>query len=303
MKRVCSVVLSAAAAIGLLAGCEWDTSGDGNSWSDSYNWVNFSGTYRNSNGGMLVTDYTTTPSTPGATNTFSRTESGGTLAAQSLAASGVVKYKPIVPGSVTVRIGSDIALSDNGEGVLAGSGGTGSVSYTGGTWSFSLQNTQWSALSRKISVSYAYSVSNDGTSGGNAKAGSTGKAIYSFVVAQQGQNLTITDNNGAKYTGRIGEIRSTSGATPDNSKSTAEGGKVLPKDGDVIVAPFNCKGTSAAGMGVTITGTFQGSVASGVFTGRTMQGTWIESGGKTGDINGTTVSVAIPTSESAAAEE
>ena len=302
MKRLYSMVLSAVAVVGLVAGCEWDSGGKGNSWSDSYNWVNFSGTYRNSGGGMLVTDYTTTPSTPGATNTFTRKESGGTLAAKGLAASGTVKYKPMVPGSFSVSVGSDVTLTDDGTGNLVGSGGTGTVSSSGGTWSFKLDDTQWSALSRKISVSYAYTVSNEGSSGGNARAGSTGKAIYSFVVTQQGQNLTITDNNGARYSGRLGEIRSTSGATPDNSKATENGGKVLPKDGDTIVSTFNCKGVSAAGKSVTITGTFQGTVASGVFTGRTMQGTWIEAGGKTGDINGTTVSVAVPTSETAAAE-
>lgn len=304
MKRIWNMVACAAAAAGLVAGCEWDTSSKNNaSWSDSYNWVNFSGTYRNTNGGMLVTDYTTTPSTPGSTNTVTRSEKGGKLPAQSLAASGVTKYKSIVPGSVTIRVGSDIALADNGEGTLTGSGGTGTVSYSGGTWSFQLANTQWSSQPRSIQVDYSYSISNEGNAGGNAKSGASGRAIYSFVVVQQGQNLTITDSNGATYKGRMGELRSTSGSTPGTMKSTADGAIVMPKDGDVIVATFNCKGTSAAGMGVTITGTFQGSVASGVFTGRTMQGTWIESGGKTGDINGSTVSVAIPTSSETVAEE
>lgn len=302
MKRVLSVVLGAAAVAAMVAGCEWDTGGKGNSWSDSHNWVNFSGTYRNSNGGMLVTDYTTTPSKPGSTNTLSHTESGGTLPANALSGSGSTKHRQLIPGSVTVRVGSDITLADDGSGALSGTGGSGSVSYAGGTWSFTLQDHQASVFSRKITVSYAYSVSNDGSAGGNARSGASGKSIYSFVVSQQGQNLTITDNNGAKYTGRLGELRSTSGATPDTSKATSGGGKVLPKDGDTIVGPFNCKGTSAAGMPVTITGTFQGTVAAGIFTGRTMQGTWIEAGGKTGDINGTANSVSIPTSSTAAEE-
>ena len=337
MKRVCIMVLSAAAAIGLTAGCEWETSGKGNSWSDSYNWANFSGTYRSASGGILVSAYTKTSTTSTTTTTTSeggsntstnttiktvtKTESGGTLPAKSLSASGTLSQTPIKPGSVTIKIGSDISLADNGAGALSGSGGTGTVSYDAGTWTFTLADVQWSALSRKITVSYAYTITSkgkstsSGDSGSDSKekssttttttttndegknAGSSGRAIYSFVVVQQGQNLTITDNNGATYTGRIGEMRSTSGATPETSKATAEGGKVLPKDGDTIVATFNCKGVSAAGMSVTITGTFQGTVASGVFTGRTMQGTWIEAGGKTGDINGTTVAVAIPTTE------
>lgn len=304
MKRVLSMVAFAAAVAGLVAGCEWDTSRKNNaSWSDSYNWVNFSGTYRGTSGGMLVTDYTTTPSTPGSTNTFTYSEKGGKLAAKTLAASGVTKYKSIVPGSVTIRVGSDIALADNGEGALSGSGGTGTVSYTGGTWSFQLDDTQWSASARSIQVDYSYTVSNEGSAGGNAKSGVSGRSIYSYVVVQQGQNLTITDNNGAQYKGRIGELRSTSGTTPANSKETSAGGIVLPKDGDTIVATFNCKGSSTAGKVVTITGTFQGTVAAGVFTGRTMQGTWIESGGKTGDINGSAASIAIPTSTETVVEE
>ena len=183
--------------------------------------------------------------------------------------------------SATARGSS--AGSTGRTGSAAGSAGTGTVSYEGGTWSFTLKDTQAKTYGRSIMVSYAYLVSNGGSSSG-AKSGSSGKAIYSFVVVQQGEKLTITDNNGAAYKGRIGELRSTSGVTSTNS---------LPRDGDVIVATFSSSGTSAAGKQVTITGTFQGNVASSVFTGRTMQGTWIEAGGKTGDINGTTTSVAI----------
>ena len=322
MKRLCGVLACAVAAIGLVAGCEWETSGDGNSWSDAYNWVNFSGTYRSASGGVLVTSYTKNPGTTTTTTTGtdsksksyvkSTTESGGTLAAATTAASGKTKKTPVMPGSLTIQIGDDISLADDGSGALSGTGGSGTVSYNAGTWTFTLADTQWSPLSRKITVSYSYSGTINGDGGSDdgqqntttttttttasvAGSGASGRAIHSFVVAQQGQNLTITDNNGARYTGRLGEMRSTSGATSATSKSTAGGGKVLPADGDTIVATFNCKGTSAAGKSVTITGTFQGTVAASVFTGRTMQGTWIEAGGKTGDINGTAASVTIPT--------
>lgn len=285
MKRILGIAMCAVVAAGLMAGCEWSTSSEHNSsWNDSYNWVNFSGTYRSAAGGMLVTDYTSTPSTPGATNTYTATESGGSLAGGSLSASGKASKHPIVPKSFTLQVGSDVSLADDGTGTLSGSGGTGTVSYDAGTWSFTLADTQWSQWKRNITISYAYQVGNSGSSSGT-KSGSSGKAIYSFVVAQQGEKLTITDNNGATYKGHISNLRSTSGMTSTNS---------MPRDGDVIVASFSTSGTSAAGKQVTITGTFQGNVASSVFTGRTMQGTWIEAGGKTGDINGTTTSVALP---------
>ena len=383
MKRVLSMAVCAVAAVALMTGCEWSSSSEHNeTWNDSYNWVNFSGTYRSVAGGMLVTDYTTTPSTPGATNNYNSTESGGTMASGSTSASGTTKYKPIIPGSFSAVVGEvtladdgngtlygeggsgtvsyaggtwsihvdsgsssetasasesggyldanatsksgstghksivpksftitvgDVVMSDDGEGNLTGSGvKNGSVSYDGGGWSFTLSDKYSSPSPRKVSVAYTYSisvvdgkreitirygysVSNAGGSGGAAQAGSTGKPIYSFVVAQQGQNLTITDNNGAKYTGRITHMRSASGTAPTNT---------LPRDGDTISATFSNQGTSAAGKKVTITGTFQGTVAASVFTGRTLQGTWIESGGKTGDINGTAGAVSIPSSTS-----
>ena len=69
----------------------------------------------------------------------------------------------------------------------------------------------------------------------------------------------------------------------------------LPADGDSIVANFECSGTSAAYVPVKIVGTLEGTVAAGIFTGRTMNGTWIEVGGKTGDINASTYEVAIQT--------
>lgn len=401
MKRVCSMVSGAvaviglAATIGLVAGCEWESSGDGNSWSDAFNWVNFSGTYRSSTSGILVSAYTQKVSTTVTTSTSTKanssgessnsssgnsssqnsssgnnssqnnsssetsdaiqtttntcSEAAGTLVAKTVVAGGTLKHRPIVPRSVIIRVGSDVMLSDNGSGELSGSGAKGTVSYDGGGWRIELPDTLWSTTARAITADYAYTVTtrgpegksdssdgsssssgknNESTSGSNRtstsessngnnttsttttvddgkRPGSSGGAIYSLIVVQQGQNLTITDNNGGTYKGRIGTLRSSSGATPENSNSTDNGGKVLPKNGDTIVATFNCKGTSAAGMSVTITGTLSGTVSSrssvdpGIFINRQMQGTWIEAGGKTGDINGTTDSIEIPKTEDA----
>lgn len=380
MKRVLSMALCAVAAAALLTGCEWSSSSEYNeSWNESFNWVNFSGTYRSTSGDMLVTDYTMPTNTPGKTNNFNTTESGGILPAGGTAGSGSTKKKPLIPGSFSLVIG-DVMLADNSAGALEGTGGSGSVSYSagtwsfklekgstatyetvstsesggvlkgdkmsakgstghkpivagslqisvgddvtfsddgngglsgggsgkvsydGGTWSFELADKYWSASDRSISVSYAYEkkISDEGedreiivrygyedsTEGvtGTVKSGSTGKAIYALVVAQQGQNLTITDNNGAKYTGRITKLQSISGVNPTNS---------LPRDLDTIYASFSTQGTSAAGKKVTIAGTFQGTVKNSVFTDRTMQATWVESGGKTGDIRGTTGAISI----------
>ncbi|MDR0994505.1 MAG: hypothetical protein LBN38_08100 [Verrucomicrobiota bacterium] len=288
MKRFVWMGTCLIVALGL-SGCEWGTGSDSESWSSSYNWVNFSGAYRSAAGGILVTDYTSTPSTPGSTNIFNTSESGGTLPVNERAGGGKTQHTPIAPGSFSLRVGDAVSLSDNGNGILEGSGGNGKVSYTGGTWNFELYDwAEQFQSSQSIRISYAYYVSNAGTGGSGAQAGSSGKTIYSFMVTQQGQNITLTDNNGAVYSGYIKQMRSTTGAERDHAT-----GQYMPQNGDMIVASFECKGTSAAGKEVRIVGTLQGEVAASVFTGRTMTGTWIETNGKTGDINGTTAAIAI----------
>lgn len=275
--------------LGCLLGCEWSSSGDGDSWSDSYNWVNFSGTYRNSLGGVLVTDYTTTPSTPGSTNKFKGTGKSTLPKNASSAHGNTGKNQPVVPGTFSLTIsGTDgsITMKDDGTGALVSSGGGGSGTITtSGAWDFTLAAGFAVPEARSITFSYEYIVVNDGTSGSGITSGASGKTVYSFNIVHQGQNLTFTDNNGAVYTGYISSMNSSSGASNN--------GAGLPENGDTVIATFKCSGNSAAGMHVTITGTLQGTVSGGVFTGRTITGTWIEGGGKTGDINGQTAAVTI----------
>jgi hypothetical protein len=45
MKRMALIGILAAVAAVAMVGCDWETGDDATSWSDSYNWVNFSGTY------------------------------------------------------------------------------------------------------------------------------------------------------------------------------------------------------------------------------------------------------------------
>jgi len=309
MKRFACLGLSIALVTVFITGCSWETGSDADSWSSSYDWVNFSGVYRGVGGGLLVTDYTTTPSTPGVTNVYSKRESGGTMPIRGANASGQVSNGSLVPGSFMVTVGSNATLSDSTkDGTLAGNG-TGTVNYQGGTWSIELDaaSVDWDKAN-PITVAYSYTVSRDGTSSSGARPGSTG-SIYSFDLAHQGQNLTLTDNNGAVYSGFISKISSASGAQNTdigevgNDESGNDGTKYtyyespLPENGDVIIASFEVSGVSAASMSVKIVGTLEGAVAAGVFTSRTMDGTWIEVGGKTGDVNGQTETVAIPVPE------
>ncbi|NLG35479.1 MAG: hypothetical protein GX548_09020, partial [Lentisphaerae bacterium] len=155
-----------------------------------------------------------------------------------------------------------------------------------------------------ISISYSYTVTRDGTASSGARPGSTRVSIYSFNLSHNGQNLTIVDNNGSTYSGRISQIRSMSGAENTDIDQVANDRRAkvtyyestLPENGDSIIATFECTGVSAAMMQVKIVGTLQGQVAAGVFTSRRMDGTWVELGGKIGDINASTAEVAITVS-------
>jgi len=308
MKRFALLGVGVVLVAACITGCSWETGSNADSWSSSYNWVSFSGVYRSAAGGLLVTDYTTTPSTPGSTNTVPTTEGQGSVHLNDTAFAGKLSKTGIVPGSVTINFGY-FAASDDGNGILTAPMGSGSISYASGTWTFN--GAPQSIIEGPITAGYSYYISNDGSPGSGALPGSTGR-IYSFSLVHQGQNLTITDNNGATYIGLISEIRSASGAQNtdigqvgadesgnDKSKYTYYESP-LPEDGDKIIASFEVSGISAASMQVKIVGTLSGSVAAGVFTGRTMNGTWIELGGKTGDIRGQTTPMPIV---SAPAEE
>lgn len=317
MKRFAWLGIGIALVTVGLVGCDWSTGNEATSWSSAYNWVNFSGTYRSAAGGLLVTDYTTTPATPGtpgSTNTLTvANETQPDFSAHSTVFAGKLKHSNIKPGSVKIDLKDNNGIlwdsfSDDGNGVLSGGQGGGTVSYAAGSWTYSLKDgLDGPVFNGKVRASYSYFVSNSGTPGNDgsgARPGSTGY-IYSFAVVHQGQHLTFTDNNGATYAGQIGEIRSASGAqnTDIGQVGADERGNdtarytyyesPLPENGDTMIATFECSGISAAMMQIKIVGSFQGTVASGVFTGRILTGTWIELGGKTGDINGQTTSIPI----------
>jgi len=310
MKRFSLIGISIALTAICITGCSWETGSDAESWSSSYDWVNFSGVYRGVGGGLLVTDYTTTPSIPGVTNVYSKTESGGTMPARGVSASGRVSNGGLVPGSFMVTVGAIATLSDVAkDGTLSGNG-SGSVNYEGGTWSIEIDT--WSTDPEQITVAYSYTVSRDGSSSSGARPGSTG-SIYSFDLQHRGENLTFTDNNGAVYTGIISKMASSSGAqnTDISQVGTDESGNdtkytyyesPLPEDGDSITASFEVSGVSAAAMSVRIVGTLEGAVTAGNFNSRRLDGTWIEVGGKTGDVNGQTETVAIVVPETPVAD-
>lgn len=285
-------LLVALAGVALVVGCEGDwTSGGGvESWNDRYNWVNFSGVYRGLEGGVLVTDYSANAGVTGETY-LAESETIATAAEGVSQYSGVLRHENVQPGSIEITTGVFTLTDPEGDGTLSGSGKVGTIDYGTGAWSIDLLG-EYPPAGTAIVGTYLYKKEGSGGAGG-ANAGSSGVTIYSFTVQQEGQNLSIVDNNGSTYSGSMGSIRSSGGVDQDDGTSAVVG--------DQVIAQFTAHGTSKAGFSVNLAGTFQGTVsgsASGTYlSNRRMIGTWIEQGGRTGDINGEAapLAVTIPT--------
>jgi hypothetical protein len=264
-----------------LSGCEW-SSGGGSSWNAAYNWVNFSGVYRGAGGGVLVTDYTATPGTAGTTNTVTSARIGNTDGTSTVF-SGVLGNRSIQAGSLTIN-SAQFNLSDNGDGTLSGSGASGSIDYGTGAWN--IQVSPAPDAGDSIRATYQYTIA--GTQGsGSAGPGTSGIRIYAFTVFHEGETLRLTDNYGREYSGGFGSIRSTGGseATPTEEPT--------PVAGEEVIAQFTASGVSPAGYNIRMVGTFQGTYNAGALQSRSLNGTWIEDGGKTGDINGSASPIAV----------
>jgi len=294
MRRYVGLFLVVTGVI-LLMGCEgdWSAGGGVDGWSERYNWVTFNGVYKGINGGVLVTDYTSSviPGAPGKTNAV--TDEVVAIADGSKTKySGVFSHDTVVPGSVQITVSGFMTLTDDGSGHLSGGGADGSVTYGTGAWSIDLKGLNPDS-GTQILGSYQYSISGS-SAASSSSAGSSGVTIYSFTVFQQGQRLEFTDNNGSKYTGEFGSIRSTSAVSQDDVGT--------PVTGDSVIGAFQVQGTSASGFWVTIEGTLQGVVGSGegtfMLSNRQMFGTWIEDGGRTGDVNGEASPISISVSTS-----
>ncbi len=276
MKRIISLLGLLGMVVMVGVGCDWTFGGGVDSWNKRWNWVNFSGVYRGVGGGVLVTDFTVTPGTPGATNAVSNEVIARGNGVSSIF-SGVLNRIPVVPGSVTITEAAITLVDDGAEG-LSGSGATGTIDYGTGAWSIDLGYSP--SDGNAIRASYSYTVAGaEGT--GGAGPGTTRVTINSFTVHQEGETLQVTDNNGAVFKGKMGSIRGSGGYD----------GHGTPSVGETIIAQYSVKGVSASGLNVEIVGTFQAMIGDAdvgqyFLTSRRMYGTWIEVGGRTGDVNG-----------------
>ncbi|MCX7818697.1 MAG: hypothetical protein N2652_05750 [Kiritimatiellae bacterium] len=276
-------VCATAGATAVLVGCDWEAGSGAQTVSNRYNWVNFSGVYRAVSGAFLVNE----PGSGGSatTNTVSGERVATAVAGQSTYA-GVLSRRRVLPGTFQIVAGVYV-LTDNGAGVLSGSGKTGSIVYQTGAWSIDLLGA-WPPAGTPILATYQYL--------DDADPGSSGGGLYTFSITQSGNAITIVDSSGGTYSGRISSIRSTGGVSSDEASVTP----LQPVVGDTLVASFEAEGRSRAGVAVKIVGTLSGTVAGTAGGGggggggavqiylnnRRLQGTWIEANGRTGDIVG-----------------
>ena len=290
-----------------LVGCEWGGSGDDGSWNDASSVANFSGNYKG-NGSYLVSEYTVTSTGGAAVTTPVNGEAQGSAGMGNTTFSGQAAHVPVNASSVTLTLAGDLgSFRDDGAGHLSGQyhtrtgdsflwDATGTIDYNNGQWTLTLAAGAPLGQDSSFTISYSYVTGGTGATTTGNPGSSGGVTIYSFNVQQSGNKVKIIDNNGSVYEGSLGDVKTTGNLT----SSTAGSGLV---NGDQVIAPFSAAGKSKSGMYVNMAGNFQGTVAgvtsvsemsgsttiiktSFALTERVIQGTWIEDGGKTGNISG-----------------
>lgn len=252
------------------AGCEWTGVSEDEAWNDAYSWVDFSGVYRAPDGQSPIVTGTT--QTPGSTPVNIAVEEDVGVTSGNLNYNGVLSHTPIVPGTVTIRVGSAFTFTDNGAGGLVqvgnppGSGG--SISYATGVWSVRIVGGGL-VPGAVIIANYQYTV---GGTTGSINPGNSGTPIYHLTVNQTGNLITIKDSRGTILSGRVtGASVADQPTEPSNVRLVFE------------VATAN----NAARMTGAFNGNWSGvgTTGSGVLTSRQIEGAWLERSVQ-GDVNG-----------------
>lgn len=339
MKNFALVGLFAFVAATGLLGCSWDSGSDADSWSSSFEWVNFSGVYRAADDSIL-TQTTTQESTesttgPGAGSVPSneRPTAPGTANGSGISrisASGNLSPGNIEPLSVSITLYAangnlHSSYKDDGNGNLVGGIAPGVIIYKYGSWSVDFSSSMGAPEGGTWKATYRY-YTDDGsvkplpgndtattttTGSSTTSTRTTATAVYFYNVVHKAQYITMSDDNGLSYSGRISKMQSTSGAQNTDIGQVAgdEQGNdgmhakytyyesPLPANGDQVVATFEC-----SGPGGKIVGTLSGLVDVGVIKERRLDATLI-TGATADDINAVAPAVAITVAAAPAGTE
>ena len=227
MTRANILLSSALVATAFAMGCEW-TSSDGIAWDETYDNVNFSGTYPIGN---IIAE----------TEEGGDSESSGTASdTQTInGSSGQLKSSGIQKASITVYAkdgGSSSGTADApGPFTFDNPNYSGSISEAG----FVNANIDGASI-KKMVVSYTYAHSVPTTSG----------AVTSITVHQTGQNVTMTLNDGSTFSGKISGYD----ASSDSITSAAQ-----------VIAKYDVSGAKGKIHG-TLTSTTSSRIIDGVLT-------------------------------------
>ncbi len=244
-------LLASLAVFCVLAGCEWKSSGSGDSFNNNIS-ANVSGTYRDAAGGFLVR-------TPGLSDPQTTTSTIGTGDGGQASFGGDISSNPVQRGSVSVTDGNE-TLVDTGGGSLQSTGGLGfgSIDYETGAISATFQ--QAPAAGASIVVTFAFFAPG---SPENPSSGKSGNPVFVFNVRQNGNRMEITDDYGDTYLGRIED--------PFTDSDSGSPAALVSEDGSAISGeealqqnlglsyPFELSGTSA-GNPIRIVGTVKAEV-------------------------------------------
>ncbi len=247
-----------------MIGCEWQGGSGGNDASQSTGAANFSGTYTAAGG--FVVSLSSASSSTSTVNTVEQIGTGTGPAGKHF--QGTLSHTPVAAGSVNVSWGGGSVADSNGK--LTGSlTSSGTINYNTGF--IDITTDPAPAAGAPVNVSYSFL---------STSAAGDNSGITSFNVQQEGQQITIIDNNGKSYSGTMGASRTGSGAALAAAAA-----------GDEVTSEFSASGVNASGTHVNLVGTFQATVSGAapsiILTNRKITGTWIEDGGHTAGINGT----------------
>jgi hypothetical protein len=271
-----------------MSGCEWSSGGGATTWNDRENFVDFSGDYKNSDGGVIVRTFGAGSGSTTNTTTATNTVSGELLATgdgiQTAFFGRLASGKPL-PGSLTIAVGgyrfNDPGSATAGNVVLTvtpADGASGTLNLDTGAWGLTFPAPITAGT--QIIGAYRYFSSSSVVT---PVQGNHGDPIYAFILQQTGNMIKIIDSCNSTYEGTIGSVRTTGGYPIDLDPSDMD---PAPNAGP-IVAQFSATGYSQ-GYSVQIVGVLQGTLSGGTtLSGRTMRATYIESGGYDADVNGT----------------
>lgn len=222
MKSVFRFGAAAAVIAATLVGCDWGGVSSNESWNDAYAWANFSGTYK------LVTEvYVDTNNSDGGNegeNSGNPSKQGApVVGAQNLGygVTATIKINKeqvllgLVPGSVSVKVEyredantiREFKMDDDGNGNLTtkhfqGDHPSGTITYSSGEIGLTFLSTMYV---EKATVTYkSYYDASLGVTGGTSSDGASHSYPITWLnVTQKGNLLTLQDNDGRTYAGKI----------------------------------------------------------------------------------------------------